>query len=216
MDDAVKLGVLTKKVFKAAIDKVEGIIDEEISESHQSICQAIEKSFAHIAQKQQMTGASLVQVQVQSGGAFAPDAASTAANLGYDLIYLAAKLQLGALETQCLRTLIINPKQDMKATYTMLVELFQVLVAALQNGASLAQVYGKVKTVVQSRKPELLKHLHPELGSCRGKSITEGSTDRAAEGDVFAIKLWFNHLPKAKAFQCSSDTMDLLLSLIHI
>jgi hypothetical protein len=74
METAEKAGKLIEKLFSVAIEKVETIIDEELTQTHESLSKEIESSFPSILRKlgYSPSSCSLISTQVQSGGRFDP------------------------------------------------------------------------------------------------------------------------------------------------
>lgn len=72
MEGAEKASKLIDKLFSVAVEKIETIIDEELSQSHISISKEIESAFPSIIRKlgYSNSSCSIVSVQVQSGGQF--------------------------------------------------------------------------------------------------------------------------------------------------
>jgi len=72
MEAAEKASKLIEKLFSVAVEKIETIIDEELSQSHISISREIESAFPSILKKLAYSSSSclFLGAQLQSGGHF--------------------------------------------------------------------------------------------------------------------------------------------------
>ncbi|EOA92912.1 FACT complex subunit SPT16 [Anas platyrhynchos] len=62
------------------------------------------------------------------------------------------------------RTLMVDPPQEMQDHYAFLLQLQEEMLKEMRHGARLCDVYGAVMEVVKKQKPELLSKITKNLG----------------------------------------------------
>jgi nucleosome binding factor SPN SPT16 subunit len=62
------------------------------------------------------------------------------------------------------RTLMVNPPDQMQKNYEFLCKLEDLLLESLKEGAQLSDVYEKIVAETEKERPELVKHLTKSFG----------------------------------------------------
>ena len=110
-----------------------------------------------------------------------------------------------------MRTLIINPTDEIKRIYTFLYELVQTA-GTIGKSTSLASFCTKLRSQALSLDADLSKHLPQQLGSGpRGKTIEESSKDSAVPGEVYTISLSLSNIQVPAGFKCREDHLCLVV-----
>ncbi|MGH0185053.1 UNVERIFIED_CONTAM: hypothetical protein FKN15_016728 [Acipenser sinensis] len=99
------------------------------------------------------------------------------------------------------RTLMVDPPQDMQDNYSFLLQVEEELLKELQHGVKLCDVYSAVMEFVKKEKPDLLGKLTKNLGFAMGIEFREGSLVlnsknqyKVKKGMVFSINLGLSEL----------------------
>merc|ERR1711988_404169 len=73
------------------------------------------------------------------------------------------------------RTLLVDPKEDVQQNYELLLEVFEELADKLRHGVKLSEVYDAGVALVKKKKPELVDKLTKSFGFAMGIEFRESS-----------------------------------------
>uniref|UniRef100_F6QIX3 FACT complex subunit n=1 Tax=Ciona intestinalis TaxID=7719 RepID=F6QIX3_CIOIN len=191
------------KVFK---ENVKDVIDADRKVKHSKMSELIEKA---LEDKTHLKGTDPTLVEtcyppiIQSGGTY---------NLKFSVVSDKNTLHFGCIicmfgvryRSYCsnvVRTLMVNPSDEMQSNYTFLVELEELMFEKLKPGVRLCDVYSSVLSKVRSAKPQLVSKLTRSFGFAMGIEFREGALlingknqVKAEKGMVFNINIGFENL----------------------
>ncbi|XP_053789266.1 FACT complex subunit SPT16 [Vidua chalybeata] len=207
-----KAAAITSEVFtKFFKERVMEIVDADEKVRHCKLAEAVEKA---IEEKKFLAGADPSAVEmcyppiIQSGGNY---------NLKFSVVSDKSHMHFGAItcsmgiryKSYCsnlVRTLMVDPSQEMQEHYGFLLGLQEVLLRELRHGARLCDVYAAVMDVVKKQRPELLGKVTKNLGFAMGIEFREGSLvinsknqQRLKKGMVFSVNVGLSELPNRGA-----------------
>ncbi|CAF4444592.1 unnamed protein product, partial [Adineta steineri] len=73
------------------------------------------------------------------------------------------------------RTLLVNPSDEMKNTYKFLMDCEELIIQNLKHNVQLCEVYKLVRDKVQNERPEFANKLTTTLGSVVGIEFRENT-----------------------------------------
>ncbi|KAM7026429.1 LOW QUALITY PROTEIN: FACT complex subunit SPT16, partial [Acridotheres tristis] len=219
-----KAAAITSEVFtKFFKERVMEIVDADEKVRHSKLAEAVEKA---IEEKKFLAGADPSAVEmcyppiIQSGGNY---------NLKFSVVSDKSHMHFGAItcsmgiryKSYCsnlVRTLMVDPSQDMQDHYGFLLQLQEVLLRELRHGAKLCDVYAAVMDVVKKQRPELLGKITKNLGFAMGIEFREGSLvinsknqQRLKKGMVFSINVGLSELPNKEGKRPEERTYALFI-----
>ncbi|XP_010189225.1 PREDICTED: FACT complex subunit SPT16, partial [Mesitornis unicolor] len=176
-----KAAAITSEVFtKFFKERVMEIVDADEKVRHSKLAESVEKA---IEEKKYLAGADPSAVEmcyppiIQSGGNY---------NLKFSVVSDKNHMHFGAIpcamgiryKSYCsnlVRTLMVDPPQEMQEHYAFLLQLQEEMLKEMRPGAKLCDVYGAVMELVKKQKPELLSKITKNLGFAMGIEFREGS-----------------------------------------
>ncbi|XP_050517919.1 FACT complex subunit spt16 isoform X2 [Diabrotica virgifera virgifera] len=207
-----KASQVTVDVFtKYLKDQIMEIIDSEKKVKHSKLAEGVESA---ISDKKYVSGVDVNQVDmcypaiIQSGGTY---------NLKFSVISDKNSLHFGAIvcslgaryKSYCsniVRTLLVNPTEEIQNNYNFLLTIEEELIKVLQNGVKLSEVYDTGYNMVKKEKPNLADHLTKNFGFAMGIEFKENSliigpktTVEAKKGMVFNLNIGFSNLENKEA-----------------
>ncbi|NXA93678.1 SP16H protein, partial [Melanocharis versteri] len=221
-----KAAAITSEVFtKFFKERVMEIVDADEKVRHSKLAEAVEKA---IEEKKYLAGADPSAVEmcyppiIQSGGNY---------NLKFSVVSDKSHMHFGAItcsmgiryKSYCsnlVRTLMVDPPQDMQEHYGFLLQLQEVLLRELLTapGAKLCDVYAAVMDVVKKQRPELLGKITKNLGFAMGIEFREGSLvinsknqQRLKKGMVFSVNVGLSELPNKEGKRPEERTYALFI-----
>ena len=219
MQGAQVSGNLTSSLLDELINQVETVIDEEKKCSHSEIASKAAATHAKQVEKTNAQNPSIwLGPFVNSGSTIQRDNLTpNSSPLTYDIVRVAVGAKANDSATLCVRTLFVEPKEPIARMYGVLLELLQVSTNALQPEAQLKEVYAKCKTHVINKDPDCVKYLSESLGYLldpmspdrKVKQISADSTGIARPGEVYALTLVFQNVPKPDDFTCGAHILTL-------
>jgi len=222
MHGAQVSGNLTSSLLEELINQVETVIDEETKCTHAEVAN---KAAATLPKQVQKTNAANFSVwlgpYVGSGTGLQRDTGTpSSAQLSYDIVRVAVGAKSNDCATLCVRTLFVEPKEPIARMYGVLLELLQVGTNALQPDVQLKEVYAKCKTHVINKDPDSVKFLPECLGYLldpatpdrKGKPISVDSIGVARSGEIYALTLAFQNVPKPADFTCTAPALAIELT----
>ncbi|XP_067013415.1 FACT complex subunit spt16 isoform X2 [Anabrus simplex] len=161
-------------------DQIMEIIDSDKKVKHAKLAEGVETA---ITDKKYVSGVDTSQVDmcypaiIQSGGNY---------NLKFSVVSDKNVLHFGAIvcslgtryKSYCsniVRTLLVNPTDEIQANYNFLVDLEELLLKTLTAGAKLSDVYEAGLAHVKKEKPGLVDNLTKNFGFAMGIEFRESS-----------------------------------------
>lgn len=207
-----KACMVTVDVFtKYLKDQIMEIIDSEKKVKHSKLAEGVESA---ISDKKYVSGVDVNQVDmcypaiIQSGGNY---------NLKFSVVSDKNNLHFGAIicslgaryKSYCsniVRTLLVNPTEEIQNNYNFLLNVEEEVMKKLQNGVKLSEVYDVGYGYVKKEKPALLDHLTKNFGFAMGIEFKESSlmigpknTSLAKKGMVFNLNIGLSNLENKEA-----------------
>lgn len=202
-----KACMVTVDVFiKYLKDQIMGIIDSDKKVKHSKLAEGVESA---VTDKKYVTGVDVSQVDmcypaiIQSGGNY---------NLKFSAVSDKNILHFGAIvcslgaryKSYCsniVRTLLVNPSDNVQNNYNFLVTIEEELLKKLTAGMKLSAVYNEIVDYVKKEKSELIENLTKTFGFAMGIEFKESSliigpktTAVAKKGMIFNVNIGFNNL----------------------
>lgn len=140
---------------------------------------------------------------IQSGGNYNLkfSVVSDKNHMHFGAITCAMGIRFKSYCSNLVRTLMVDPTQEVQENYNFLLQLQEELLKELRHGVKICDVYNSVMDVVKKQKPELLNKITKNLGFGMGIEFREGSLVinsknqyKLKKGMVFSINLGFSDL----------------------
>jgi len=200
---------VTCDVFKKYLtEQIMEIIDAEKKTKHSKLSNGVEESLQN---KKYVTGVDTGQLDVcypaiiQSGGKYSLKFSVTSDdnNLQFDVILCSMGVRYKSYCSNIVRTLLVNPDDSLQKTYEFLVEVEEAILAKLQHGVKLSEVYEVGVALVKEKRPDLESQLVKSFGFASGIEFREGSLliapktkAPAKKGMVFNVSVGFSEVDK--------------------
>lgn len=207
-----KACMVTVDVFtKYLKDQIMEIIDSEKKVKHVKLAEGVESA---VNDKKYVSGVDINQVDmcypaiIQSGGNY---------NLKFSVTSDKNTLHFGAIicslgaryKSYCsniVRTLLVNPTDQIQNNYNFLVNLEEEVMKKLQAGVKLSDVFETGCEYIKKEKPDLVSHVTKNFGFAMGIEFKESSlmigpktTAAAKKGMVFNLNIGFSNLENKEA-----------------
>ncbi|NXW26177.1 SP16H protein, partial [Circaetus pectoralis] len=176
-----KAAAITSEVFtKFFKERVMEIVDADEKVRHSKLAESVEKA---IEEKKYLAGADPSAVEmcyppiIQSGGNYNLkfSVVSDKNHMHFGAITCAMGIRYKSYCSNLVRTLMVDPPQEMQDHYAFLLQLQDEMLKEMRHGTKLCDVYGAVMDVVKKQKPELLSKITKNLGFAMGIEFREGS-----------------------------------------
>jgi nucleosome binding factor SPN SPT16 subunit len=178
---AAKAAELSADIFKLAVSKVEDVIDGDLKISHGKLTEDIEKVFQDpVAFKIKARPDNLESCYspiFMSGGRYDLRASATSddANLHQGVIVIELGARYKSYCSNMARTLFIDPTEEQKETYKILLKVYQAITQTLRNNVPLSKVWEAAITVIKTEKESLLPHFTKNCGFATGLEFREAA-----------------------------------------
>lgn len=207
-----KACMVTVDVFtKYLKDQIMEIIDSDKKVKHSKLAEGVESA---ISDKKYVSGVDVSQVDmcypaiIQSGGNY---------NLKFSVVSDKNTLHFGAIicclgtryKSYCsniVRTLLVNPSDEIQNNYNFLVNLEEEVLKKLTTGTKLCDVYEAGVEYVKKEKPSLLENLTKNFGFAMGIEFKESSlmispknTAVVKKGMIFNVNIGLANLQNKDA-----------------
>ncbi|KAJ8268590.1 hypothetical protein COCON_G00137620 [Conger conger] len=202
-----KAAGITSEVFtKFFKERVMEIVDAEEKVRHSKLAESVEKA---IEEKKYLGGADPSTVEmcyppiIQSGGNYSLkfSVVSDKNHMHFGTITCAMGIRYKSYCSNLVRTLMVDPPQEMQDNYNFLLQAEETLLSQLKHGVKLCDVYNVVLDFVKKEKPDLVAKLTKNLGFVMGIEFREGSLVlnsknqyKLKKGMVLSISLGFSDL----------------------
>ncbi|CAG9854847.1 unnamed protein product [Phyllotreta striolata] len=217
-----KACMVTVDVFtKYLKDQIMEIIDSEKKVKHSKLAEGVESASTD---KKYVSGVDVSQVDlcypaiIQSGGNY---------SLKFSLVSDKNILHFGAIicslgaryKSYCsniVRTLLVNPTDEIQSNYNFLLSIQEELLKKLQSGVKLSEVYETGVSFVKKEKPALIDHLTKNFGFATGIEFKENcliigpkTAFEAKKGMTFNLNVGLSNLENKN----SSDKLGKIYAL---
>ncbi|KAG8596371.1 hypothetical protein GDO81_001874 [Engystomops pustulosus] len=197
-----KAALITSDVFnKFFKERVMEIVDADEKVRHSKLAESVEKA---IEDKKYLSGTDPSTIEmcyppiIQSGGTY---------NLKFSVVSDKNHMHFGAItcamgvryKSYCsnlVRTLMVDPTQEMQENYNFLLQLQEEMCKELKHGAKISDIYQATMDQVKKQKPDLMSKITKNLGFAMGIEFREGSLVinsknqyKLKKGMVFSVHL---------------------------
>ncbi|KAF4018040.1 hypothetical protein G4228_009629 [Cervus hanglu yarkandensis] len=219
-----KAASITSEVFnKFFKERVMEIVDADEKVRHSKLAESVEKA---IEEKKYLAGADPSTVEmcyppiIQSGGNYNLkfSVVSDKNHMHFGAITCAMGIRFKSYCSNLVRTLMVDPSQEVQENYNFLLQLQEELLKELRHGVKICDVYNAVMDVVKKQKPELLNKITKNLGFGMGIEFREGSLVinsknqyKLKKGMVFSINLGFSDLTNKEGKKPEEKTYALFI-----
>ncbi|XP_019874248.1 FACT complex subunit spt16 [Aethina tumida] len=204
-------------------DQIMEIIDSDKKVKHNKLAEGVESA---IQDKKYVSGVDVNQVDmcypaiIQSGGNYNLkfSAVSDKNTLHFGAIICSLGARYKSYCSNIVRTLLVNPTDEMQANYNFLVQLEEEVLKKLQQGNKISDVYDAGYNYVKKEKPALLDHLTKNFGFAMGIEFKESSlmitsktTVVLKKGMIFNVNIGFSNLKNKEASEKEAETYALFI-----
>ncbi|CAG5122579.1 unnamed protein product, partial [Candidula unifasciata] len=199
-----KASQVTCDVFNKYLkEQIMEIIDADKKVKHSKLSDGVEQALQN---KKYVTGVDSSQLDVcypaiiQSGGKYSLKFSTTSDenNLQFDTIVCAMGVRYKSYCSNIVRTLMVNPAESVQKLYEFLVQVEEEVIAKLQHGVKLSEVFDAGLATVKKEHPELENNLIKSFGFAMGIEFREASLliapktrAPAKKGMVFNVSIGF-------------------------
>uniref|UniRef100_A0A8C5P0Y1 FACT complex subunit n=1 Tax=Jaculus jaculus TaxID=51337 RepID=A0A8C5P0Y1_JACJA len=219
-----KAASITSEVFnKFFKERVMEIVDADEKVRHSKLAESVEKA---IEEKKYLAGADPSTVEmcyppiIQSGGNYNLkfSVVSDKNHMHFGAITCAMGIRFKSYCSNLVRTLMVDPSQEVQDNYNFLLQLQEELLKELRHGVKICDVYNAIMDVIKKQKPELLNKITKNLGFGMGIEFREGSLVinsknqyKLKKGMVFSINLGFSDLTNKEGKKTEEKTYALFI-----
>ncbi|TRY61376.1 hypothetical protein TCAL_08430 [Tigriopus californicus] len=202
-----KAAGVTSEVFSKFLkEQIMDIIDQDKSVKHSKLSEGVEKAIVDKKYGQNVDTSLLESCYppiLQSGGNYKLkfSVVSDKENVHFGAIICAFGARYKSYCSNIVRTMLVDPSDEIQKTYEFLVSLEEHILSKLKDGAVLGKIYDSVVSMVKSDKPQLMSGLTKNFGFAMGiefreaaLSIAKDSQVKAKKGMVFNINIGFSGL----------------------
>uniref|UniRef100_A0A3Q1GZB1 FACT complex subunit n=1 Tax=Acanthochromis polyacanthus TaxID=80966 RepID=A0A3Q1GZB1_9TELE len=176
-----KAAAITSEVYtKFFKERVMEIVDADEKVRHSKLAESVEKA---IEEKKYLGGADPSTVEmcyppiIQSGGNYSLkfSVVSDKNHMHFGAITCAMGIRYKSYCSNLVRTLMVDPPQEMQDNYNFLLQVEEELLKELKHGVKICDAYSTVLEYVKKEKPDLVAKLTKNLGFAMGIEFREGS-----------------------------------------
>ncbi|KAK0141606.1 FACT complex subunit SPT16 [Merluccius polli] len=176
-----KAAAITSEVYsKFFKERVMEIVDADEKVRHSKLAESVEKA---IEEKKFLGGADPSTVEmcyppiIQSGGNYSLkfSVVSDKNHMHFGAITCAMGIRYKSYCSNLVRTLMVDPPQEMQDNYNFLLQVEEELLKELKHGSKISDAYNTVLEYVKKEKPDLVSKLTKNLGFAMGIEFREGS-----------------------------------------
>ncbi|CAF0939912.1 unnamed protein product [Rotaria sordida] len=217
---------ITGKLYSKHLkDQIINIVDSERKVKHSKLSEGLESA---LNDEKYVSNVDANYVEmcypaiVQSGGnynlKFSATVDKNPLHYGGSSIICAFGIRFKSYCSNLVRTLLVNPSEEMKNTYQFLLDCEEVILRELKHDALLCDVYKKVREKVENERPEFLNKMTNNLGTALGIefrestiAITSKCAVRAKKGMTFQISIGISGLENPDGIDEQSKTYALFI-----
>uniref|UniRef100_A0A8C9W0X6 FACT complex subunit n=1 Tax=Scleropages formosus TaxID=113540 RepID=A0A8C9W0X6_SCLFO len=162
-------GITTEVFTKFFKERVMEIVDADEKVRHSKLAESVEKA---IEEKKYLGGADPSTVEmcyppiIQSGGNYNLkfSVVSDKNHMHFGAITCAMGIRYKSYCSNLVRTLMVDPPQEMQDNYNFLLQVEETLLKELKHGVKFCDAYSAVVDMVKKEKPEMVAKLTKNLG----------------------------------------------------
>ncbi|KAM5192405.1 FACT complex subunit SPT16 [Mantella aurantiaca] len=219
-----KASSITSDVFnKFFKERVMEIVDADEKVRHSKLAESVEKA---IEDKKYLSGTDPSTIEmcyppiIQSGGNYNLkfSVVSDKNHMHFGAVTCAMGIRYKSYCSNLVRTLIVDPTQEMQDNYNFLLQLQEELCKELKHGTKICEVYQAVMDQVKKQKPELMSKITKNLGFAMGIEFREGSLVvnsknqyKLKKGMVFSVHLGLSDLANKEGKKQEEKTYALFI-----
>ncbi|CAH0557604.1 unnamed protein product [Brassicogethes aeneus] len=204
-------------------DQIMEIIDSDKKVKHSKLAEGVESA---IQDKKYVSGVDVNQIDmcypaiIQSGGNYSLkfSVVSDKNTLHFGAIICSLGARYKSYCSNIVRTLLVNPSDEVQGNYNFLVQLEEEVLKKMQAGTKISEVYEAGVDYLKKEKPQLLDNLTKNFGFAMGIEFKESSliltgktTAVLKKGMVFNVNLGFSNLKNKDSSDKQSATYALFL-----
>merc|ERR1719411_2271252 len=162
-------------------EQIMDIIDGDKKKSHSKLCKDIEEQIANkdskiLANVDKSAVDMCYPPIIQSGGNYKLkfSVVSDKENLHFGAIVCSLGVRYKSYCSNIVRTMLVDPSQEVQDLYTYLVSLEELIISKLQAGTKLSSVYNAAMDNVKKEHPELVDKINKNFGFAMGIEFREG------------------------------------------
>ncbi|CAF3015468.1 unnamed protein product [Rotaria socialis] len=200
---------ITGKLYSKHLkDQIINIVDSERKVKHSKLSEGLESALndeKYVSSSDANYVEMCYPAIIQSGGnynlKFSATVDKNSLHFGGSSIICAFGIRYKSYCSNVVRTLLVNPSEEMKNSYQFLLDCEEVILRALKHDVPLCDVYKLVREKVTKERPELLSKMTTNLGTALGIefrestiAITSKCTTQAKKGMTFQVSIGFSGL----------------------
>ncbi|CAF1184005.1 unnamed protein product [Adineta ricciae] len=200
---------ITGKLYSKHLkDQIINIVDSERKVKHSKLSEGLESALSdekYVSSNDANYVEMCYPAIVQSGGnynlKFSAAVDKNPLHYGGSSIVCAFGTRYKSYCSNLVRTLLVNPSEQMKKTYSFLLECEELIIRELKDDVPLCDVYRTVREKVEKEQPDLVNKMTSNLGTALGIefrestiAITSKCTARAKKGMTFQVSIGFSAL----------------------
>eukprot|EP00011_Vannellida_sp_DIVA3-517-6-12_P000344 CAMPEP_0114614668 /NCGR_PEP_ID=MMETSP0168-20121206/5772_1 /TAXON_ID=95228 ORGANISM="Vannella sp., Strain DIVA3 517/6/12" /NCGR_SAMPLE_ID=MMETSP0168 /ASSEMBLY_ACC=CAM_ASM_000044 /LENGTH=1014 /DNA_ID=CAMNT_0001825723 /DNA_START=5 /DNA_END=3049 /DNA_ORIENTATION=+ len=211
---------------KHLLGKLETVIDEEQKISHRAIADFVETKVTQHPEtiSERLKDEALEMCYppiIQSGGEYnlKPSASSNDSNLHFGTIVCSVGVRYRGYCSNVARTFFVDPSDDQKAAYSLLMEVHASCLEAMKIGEPLSSVYEAAIAAVKAKDESLVEKFVTSCGFGMGLEYKERNLNLNAknkntfqEGMVFNLSIGFRDLERKDAKDEKSKIYSILVA----
>jgi len=162
-------------------EQIMDIIDGDKKKSHGKLCKDIEEQIANkdskiLANVDKSAVDMCYPPIIQSGGNYKLkfSVVSDKENLHFGAIVCSLGVRYKSYCSNIVRTMLVDPSQEVQDLYTYLVSLEDLIISKLQAGTKLSSVYNAAMENVKKERPDLTDKINKNFGFAMGIEFREG------------------------------------------
>lgn len=219
-----KAALITSDVFsKFFKERVMEIVDADEKVRHSKLAESVEKA---IEDKKYLGGTDPSTIEmcyppiIQSGGNYNLkfSVVSDKNHMHFGAITCAMGIRYKSYCSNLVRTLMVDPTQEMQENYNFLLQLQEDLCKDLKHGAKISEIYHAIMDQVKKQKPDLMSKITKNLGFAMGIEFREGSLVinsknqyKLKKGMVFTVHLGLADLANKEGKKQEEKTYALFI-----
>ncbi|MCL4118736.1 UNVERIFIED_CONTAM: hypothetical protein GTU68_027378 [Idotea baltica] len=214
-----KASSATVDVFSKYLkEQIMDIVDRDKKVKHTKLAEGVEQA---LTDKKYVTGLDTQQIEscyppiIQSGGNYALkfSVSSDKNPMHFGAIVCCMGVRYKSYCSNICRSFMVNPTDQMQKNYEFLLQVYDKVVAKLQAGTKLCEVYEEASSYISSNRPDLLDKFTKSVGFGMGIEFRESSllvgaktTLTAKKGQVFNVNMGFANLNNSEAKDTEAKT----------
>ncbi|RNA22609.1 FACT complex subunit SPT16 isoform X2 [Brachionus plicatilis] len=212
LNSVKKASEITNKVFSKYLkEQIINIIDGEKKVKHAKLSEGVEQAIndsRYVSTSDKQLVEICYPAIIQSGGNYSLkfSASSDKNNLHFGTIICALGFRYKNYCSNIVRTLMVDPAEQMQQNYKYLLSLEEALIDSLRDGVKLNDLYDKIKQKCHTDRSDLVDKLTPNFGFLIGIEFREANflisnknSNSAKAGMTFQVSIGLADLVNAEA-----------------